>query len=184
LYFVGLNKKLNNVVHHSLFFDVPFQQHADEIYADPKWPNEPLFYLSVPSKTDDTVAPGGFENVVVLVPVASGLNDDSEELREFYFQKIIKRLEQHTGESISDAIVFKKTFSVSDFKTEYNSYKGNAYGLANVLKQTAILRPSCQSKKVKNLFYTGQFTVPGPGVPPSLISGEVVSKQVLKYYNS
>jgi phytoene desaturase len=184
LYYVGLNKKLNNVVHHSLFFDVPFQQHADEIYADPKWPNEPLFYLSVPSKTDDTVAPKGFENVVVLVPVASGLKNDSEELREFYFQKIIKRLEQRTGESISDAIVFKKTFSVSDFKTEYNSYKGNAYGLANVLKQTAVLRPSCQSKKIKNLFYTGQFTVPGPGVPPSLISGEVVSKQVLKYFNS
>ncbi|MGZ3881192.1 MAG: phytoene desaturase family protein, partial [Flavisolibacter sp.] len=163
LYYVGLNKKLNNVVHHSLFFDVPFQQHADEIYKDPKWPNEPLFYLSVPSKTDDTVAPAGFENVVVLVPVASGLKNDSEELREFYFQKIIKRLEQRTGESISDAIVFKKTFSVSDFKTEYNSYKGNAYGLANVLKQTGILRPSCQSKKIKNLFYTGQFTVPGPG---------------------
>ena len=183
LYYVGLNKKLNNVVHHSLFFDVPFQQHADEIYADPKWPNEPLFYLSVPSKTDDTVAPKGFENVVVLVPVASGLNNDSEELRDFYFQKIIKRLEQRTGESISDAIVFKKTFSVSDFKTEYNSYKGNAYGLANVLKQTAVLRPSCQSKKIKNLFYTGQFTVPGPGVPPSLISGEVVSKQVLKRFN-
>jgi phytoene desaturase len=121
---------------------------------------------------------------VVLVPVASGLKNDSEELREFNFQKIIKRLEQRTGESISDAIVFKKTFSVSDFKTEYNSYKGNAYGLANVLKQTAVLRPSCQSKKIKNLFYTGQFTVPGPGVPPSLISGEVVSKQVLKYFNS
>jgi phytoene desaturase len=184
LYFIGLNKKLKNVIHHSLFFDVPFQQHADEIYADPKWPNEPLFYLSVPSKTDDTVAPAGFENVVVLVPVASGLKDDSEELREFYFQKIIKRLEQHTEESVSDAIVFKKTFSVSDFKSEYNSYKGNAYGLANVLRQTAILKPSCQSKKVKNLFYTGQFTVPGPGVPPSLISGEVVSKQVLKHFNS
>jgi phytoene desaturase len=184
LYFIGLNKKLKNVIHHSLFFDVPFQQHADEIYADPKWPNEPLFYLSVPSKTDDTVAPAGFENVVVLVPVASGLKDDSEELREFYFQKIIKRLEQHIDESVSDAIVFKKTFSVSDFKSDYNSYKGNAYGLANVLRQTAILKPSCQSKKVKNLFYTGQFTVPGPGVPPSLISGEVVSKQVLKHFNS
>ena len=184
LYYIGLNKKLNNVVHHSLFFDVPFEKHADEIYAEPGWPTEPLFYLSVPSKTDDTVAPEGFENVVVLVPVASGLKNDSEELREFYFQKIVKRLEQRTGESISDAIVFKKTFSVSDFKSEYNSYKGNAYGLANVLKQTAVLRPSCQSKKIKNLFYTGQFTVPGPGVPPSLISGEVVSKEVLKHFNS
>lgn len=183
LYYVGLNKKINNLPHHSLFFDVPFEKHADEIYSDPQWPDEPLFYLSVTSKTDDAVAPTGCENLVVLIPVASGLKNDSELLREFYFKKIVHRLEKHTNQSIADAIVFKKTFSVSDFETEYNSYKGNAYGLANVLKQTAILRPSCRSKKVKNLFYTGQFTVPGPGVPPSLISGEVVSKQVLKYFN-
>ena len=184
LYYIGLNKKLDGVMHHSLFFDVPFGQHAAEIYSDPKWPGEPLFYLSVSSSTDDTVAPKGFENLVILVPVASGLKNDSEELREHYFQKIIQRLEKHTNQSIADAIIFKKTFSVSDFITEYNSYKGNAYGLANVLQQTAILKPSCQSKKIKNLFYTGQFTVPGPGVPPSLISGEVVSKQVLKYFKN
>ena len=180
LYYVGLNKKLENVLHHSLFFDVPFDQHADEIYTNPQWPKEPLFYLSVSSKTDDTVAPQGCENLVFLIPVASGLEGDTEEIREQYFQKIIHRLEQHTGQSISDAIIFKKTFSVSDFIAEYNSYKGNAYGLANTLGQTAIFRPSCRSKKVKNLFYTGQFTVPGPGVPPSLISGEVVSKELIK----
>ena len=184
LYYIGINKKLNNILHHSLFFDVPFEKHADQIYANPQWPDEPLFYLSVTSKTDNKVAPAGCENLVVLVPVASGLKDDNSELREYYFQKIIQRLEKHTGESIADAIIFKKTFSVSDFEKEYHSYKGNAYGLANVLKQTAMFRPSCQSKKVKNLFYTGQFTVPGPGVPPSLISGEVVSKQVLKCFNS
>jgi phytoene desaturase len=184
LYYVGLNKRIKDIPHHSLFFDVPFEKHADEIYAHPQWPGEPLFYLSVTSKTDHTVAPVGCENLVVLVPVASGLKNDSEELREHYFQKIIHRLEKHTNQSIADAIIFKKTYSVSDFEKEYNSFKGNAYGLANILSQTAILRPSCQSKKVKNLFYTGQFTVPGPGVPPSLISGEVVSKQVLKYFNS
>jgi phytoene desaturase len=184
LYYIGLNKKLNGVMHHSLFFDVPFAQHANEIYSDPKWPGEPLFYLSVCSKTDNNVAPAGCENLVILVPVASGLKNDSEELREKYLQKIIKRLEMHTNQSIGDAIIYKKSFSVSDFVSEYNSYKGNAYGLANVLRQTAILKPSCRSKKVKNLFYTGQFTVPGPGVPPSLISGEVVSKQVLKYFKS
>jgi len=184
LYYIGLNKKLNDLPHHSLFFDVPFEKHADEIYSNPKWPDEPLFYLSVTSKTDKMVAPEGCENVVVLVPVASGLKGDVEELREHYFKVIVNRLEKHTKQSIADAIIFKKTFSVSDFVTEFNSYKGNAYGLANVLSQTAIFRPSCQSKKVKNLFYTGQFTVPGPGVPPSLISGEVVSKQVLKHFNS
>ena len=180
LYYVGLNKKLNNVLHHSLFFDVPFDQHAAEIYSDPQWPKEPLFYLSVASKTDNTVAPEGHENLVILIPVASGLDGDKEAIREQYFQKVIQRLEQHTGQTIADAIIYKKTFSVSDFVSEYNSYKGNAYGLANTLRQTAIFRPSCRSKKVKNLFYTGQFTVPGPGVPPSLISGEVVSKELIK----
>jgi phytoene desaturase len=119
----------------------------------------------------------------VLIPVASGLGGDTEEVREHYFEKVIQRLEKHTGQVIGDAIIFKKTFSVSDFVSEYNSYKGNAYGLANTLRQTAIFKPSCRSKKVSNLFYTGQFTVPGPGVPPSLISGEVVSKQVIKSLN-
>lgn len=183
LYYVGLNKKLHNVLHHSLFFDVPFDAHAAEIYTAPQWPAEPLFYLSVASKTDAAVAPEGGENLVILIPVASGLEGDTEELREAYFRKVIMRLEKHTGQTVSDAIVFKKTFSVSDFVTEYNSYKGNAYGLANTLLQTAIFRPSCRSKKVSNLFYTGQFTVPGPGVPPSLISGEVVSKQLIKTFN-
>jgi phytoene desaturase len=184
LYYVGLNKRLNNVLHHSLFFDVEFDQHASQIYADSQWPDEPLFYLSVSSKTDSTVAPEGCENLFFLIPVASGLENDTEELREMYFQKILKRLERHTGQSIADSIIYKRSYSVSDFKRDYNSYKGNAYGLANVLSQTAIFKPSCQSKKVKNLFYTGQFTVPGPGVPPSLISGEVVSKQVIKAFKN
>ena len=183
IYYVGLNKKLKNVLHHSLFFDVPFELHAEEIYKDPKWPTEPLFYLSVVSKTDAGAAPEGGENLFILIPVAAGLKNDTEELRAKYFDLVIDRIEERTGELIKDAIVFKKTYSVSDFVQDYNSFKGNAYGLANTISQTANLKPSCQSKKVKNLFYTGQFTVPGPGVPPSLISGEVVSKQVLKMFN-
>ncbi|MBC7874584.1 MAG: phytoene desaturase, partial [Ferruginibacter sp.] len=180
LYYIGLNKKLKQVVHHSLFFDVSFEQHGNEIYKDPEWPSAPLFYVSVSSVTDQSAAPPGCENLVLLIPVAAGLEGDTEELREKYFQLIARRLEKHIGESITDSIVYKKTYSVSDFVHDYHSFRGNAYGLANTLRQTAIFRPACQSKKVKNLFYTGQLTVPGPGVPPSLISGEVVAKQVIK----
>lgn len=182
LYFVGLRKKLKNVLHHSLFFDVPFEQHAMEIYNEPRWPADPLFYVSVNSVTDDTVAPRGCDNMVLLIPVASGLEGDDEITREKYFQKVMTRMEKHTGQSILDAVIYKKTFSLSDFSKEYNSFRGNAYGLANTLMQTALFKPSCKSKKVKNLFYTGQLTVPGPGVPPCLISGEVVAKEVLKEY--
>lgn len=183
MYYVGLNKKLKNVLHHSLFFDVPFDKHATEIYRTMEWPSDPLFYVSVNSISDASAAPTGGEAIVFLIPVAAGLKNDDEQLREKYFKMIIKRMEQHTGQSISNAIVFKKTYAVSDFVNDYNSYRGNAYGLANTLLQTAIFRPRCKSKKVKNLFYTGQLTVPGPGVPPSLISGEVVAKEVIKEFN-
>jgi len=180
LYYVGINKKLKNLQHHSLFFDVPFDQHGKEIYSDPKWPTSPLFYVSVSSLTEPGTAPEGCEGIVFLIPIASGLENDTEELREKYFQIIAKRMEQHTGESILDAVMYKKTYAVSDFITDYHSFRGNAYGLANTLMQTAIFRPACQSKKVKNLFYTGQLTVPGPGVPPSLISGEVAARYLIR----
>jgi len=182
LYYVGLNKKINNVLHHSLFFDVSFDLHGKEIYTDPKWPTSPLFYVCAPSVTDNTVAPEGGENLFFLIPVASGLEGDTEQLRDQYFDQILSRYENRIGQQIKDSIVFKKSFSVSDFKNVYNSFKGNAYGLANTLMQTAILKPGLRSKKVSNLFYTGQLTVPGPGVPPSLISGEVVSREVVKNF--
>lgn len=180
LYYVGLNRKLKTRVHHSLFFDVPFDKHGNEIYKVPQWPSAPLFYVSIPSASEAGMAPEGSENLVFLVPVASGLNGDDEQLREKYFRMIIARMEKETGEPILDAVCYRKTYSVSDFVNDYNAYRGNAYGLANTLRQTAIFRPSCKSKKVRNLFFTGQLTVPGPGVPPSLVSGEVVAKQLIK----
>jgi phytoene desaturase len=182
LYYVGLNKKLKNIPHHSLFFDTSFEIHGHEIYTDPKWPTNPLFYVSATSVTDKTTAPEGCENLFLLIPVSAGLTNDTETLREDYFQMIVKRMEKHLGESIQDDIIYKKSYGISNFIADYHSFKGNAYGLANTLLQTAVLKPACRSKKIKNLFYTGQLTVPGPGVPPSLISGEVVAGQVLKHY--
>ncbi|MFT3909255.1 MAG: phytoene desaturase family protein [Ferruginibacter sp.] len=179
LYYVGLNKKLKNIQHHSLFFDVDFEKHGKEIYDEPAWPTEPLFYVCASSVSDNTVAPASCENLFFLVPVATGLTGDTEALREQYFKMIVKRYEEQVGESITNAIIYKKSYSISDFVNDYNAFKGNAYGLANTLKQTAILKPSIKSKKVKNLFYTGQLTVPGPGVPPSLISGEVVAMAII-----
>lgn len=184
LYYVGLNKKLQNIKHHMLFFDVPFQQHAEEIYSTKQWPEEPLFYVSVTTATDLTLAPENCENLFFLIPAAPGLQNDDEQLREHYFKKIVGRMERHIGQNITESIIYKKTYAHSNFISDYNSFKGNAYGLANTLMQTAILKPSIKSKKVKNLYYTGQLTVPGPGVPPALISGEVAAKQVLKDFKN
>lgn len=179
IFYLGLNKKLKNLLHHTLFFDQDFTKHAHEIYEQPQWPSAPQFYVSCPSKTDPTVAPDGHENIFILIPVAPGLKD-SEEIREKYFNMVIDRLEVLIGESVRPHIVYKRSYAHNDFISDYNSFKGNAYGLANTLLQTANLKPGILNKKVPNLFYTGQLTVPGPGVPPSIISGQVVARELMK----
>ena len=180
IYYVGINTKIPDLPHHSLFFDVDFNDHAAEIYTNPDWPKSPLFYLSATSVTDPTQAPEGSENLFFLIPIAAGLDGDDQSIRDHYFNLLSDRLHQRTGVDIRNHVVYKRSYSYTDFVDDYNAFKGNAYGLANTLMQTAILKPSCKSKKVKNLYYTGQLTVPGPGVPPSLISGEVVAKLVDK----
>lgn len=181
LFYLGVNKKLKNLDHHNLFFDTDFEKHAEEIYTNPQWPTDPLFYVCCPSVTDKSVAPEGMENLFVLIPVAPGI-EDSEAQRERYYDMVMTRLEENTGQKVRDAVVYKRAFAHKDFIKDYNSFKGNAYGLANTLTQTAFLKPKMRSKKVLNLFYTGQLTTPGPGVPPSIISGEVVAKEVAKYF--
>lgn len=179
LFYVGFDTKIENVLHHTLFFDADFKLHAKEIYDHPRWPADPLFYASFSSKTDPSVAPEGKEAAVFLMPLAPDL-EDSDEMRQHYFEMIMDRLEMHSGQKLRDKVLFQESYGVQNFKDDYNSYKGNAYGMANTLLQTAFLRPKIKSKKVGNLYFTGQLTVPGPGVPPSLISGKIASQLILK----
>lgn len=179
LFYLGVDKRIPNLKHHNLFFDEDFGLHAGEIYTNPKWPSKPLFYASCPSKTDPSVAPEGKENLFLLIPVAPDL-EDTDEVREKYYHMIMDRLEDRTGMDIRSHVIFKRSYAHNEFKSDYHAFKGNAYGLANTLGQTAILKPSLKSKKISNLYFTGQLTTPGPGVPPSIISGEVVSREVAK----
>ena len=179
LFYVGFDMKIKNASHHTLFFDTDFDKHAEEIYDNPKWPTAPLFYANFTSMTDITSAPEGKEAGFFLIPLAPGI-EDTEELRELYFNKIMNRFEELTNQEVKKNVIFKRSFCVKDFENEYNSYKGNAYGMANTLLQTAFLRPKIKSSKVRNLYFTGQLTVPGPGVPPALISGKIASDLIKK----
>ena len=179
IFYLGVSKKIKKLIHHNLFFDTSLDVHAREIYESPQWPSQPLFYVCCPSKTDPSVAPEGMENLFLLVPIAPGLQD-TEELRQKYYNIIMKRIEDLCDDSILPNVVYNKSYCIKDFVADYHAYKGNAYGLANTLRQTAVLKPSLRNKKVTNLFYAGQLTVPGPGVPPALISGQVAAEQLLK----
>ena len=183
LFYVGFDKKLKNIEHHNLFFDTNFETHAEDIYDNPKWPEEPLFYANFPSVTDESMAPEKCETGFFLIPIAPGI-EDTEEIRAQYFDIIMARFERLTAQDVKNNIIFKESFCVKDFIKEYNSYKGNAYGMANTLSQTAFLRPKLKSKKVDNLYFTGQLTVPGPGVPPSLISGKLVAELINKHHRN
>ena len=181
LFYVGVKKRLKNLQHHNLFFDEDFTQHAIDIYEQPRWPEKPLFYVCVPSITDPSVAPEGYENLFILIPLAPDL-EDTEALRERYYQVVMERLERLTEQEIRSEVVYKRSYAHRDFVQDYHAFKGNAYGLANTLFQTAFLKPKLRSKKIANLFFTGQLTTPGPGVPPSLISGQVVAREVAKLW--
>ena len=178
LAYLGFDRVIKGLEHHNLFFDTDFELHAEEIYENPKWPTEPLFYACCPSKTDPSVAPIGCENVFLLMPLSPNLKD-SPEMREKYFQKMIQRMEKNLQTNLEGSIIVKRLFCKTDFENEYFSYKGNAYGLANTLGQTAIFKPKIKSK-MKNLYFAGQLTVPGPGLPPSLISGKIVANEIIK----
>ncbi|REC63768.1 phytoene desaturase [Chryseobacterium pennae] len=180
IYYLGIKGKISHVKHHTLFFENKLDDHIDCIYINKKWPSKPLFYACCPSKTDPDVAPEGCENLFLLLPLAPGINDE-EAVREEYLKEMLERIEKHTGEtSLSSRIEYKKSYCVSDFVSDYNAYQGNAYGLSNTLSQTAVLKPKIRNRKIRNLFYTGQLTVPGPGVPPAVISGKIVAEEVNK----
>jgi phytoene desaturase len=180
IFYLGVSKKIKKLIHHNLFFDRDFEAHAAEIYDHPQWPKEPLFYVCCPSKTDPAVAPEGMENLFILIPIAPGL-EDTTELRERYYNLVMDRLEKACGDTVKDFVTVKRSYCINDFVSDYNAYKGNAYGLANTLTQTAVLKPSMRSKHLDNLFFAGQLTVPGPGVPPALISGKIAARQATNY---
>ncbi|MFK8045622.1 MAG: phytoene desaturase family protein [Crocinitomicaceae bacterium] len=182
LFYLGVDNKIDGLEHHNLFFDESLDDHAHEIYNEPKWPSKPLFYACVPSKTDELVAPEGKENIFLLMPLAAGL-EDTEELREHYFEVIMDRLEARVKTDIRSSILYKRSYCIKDFEADYHSYKGNAYGLANTLNQTAFLKPKLNNKKIKNMVYSGQLTVPGPGMPPAIISGKLAAQEISKIVN-
>lgn len=177
IFYLGINKKLPDLKHHNLFFDTDFDKHTNDIYKTPKWPESPLFYVCNPSKTDPHVAPDGSENVFILIPLAAGL-EDSDTLREQLYEQVMTRLEKSCGRDIRSHIVYKRSYCLNDFIEDYHACKGNAYGLANTFTQTAFLRPPLKSSKLNNMFFCGQLSVPGPGVPPSLISGELSARLI------
>jgi phytoene desaturase len=179
IYYIGIKGELKNLAHHNLFFDESLDAHAEEIYTNPQWPTKPLFYVSVTTKTDATGAPEGCENLFILIPVAAGL-EDNQEVRDRYYAMVMDRLELHTGQDVRSRVEYLRSYAYTDFVSDYNSYRGNAYGLANTLMQTANLKPTCKNKKLTNLYYAGQLTVPGPGVPPALISGKVIAEEIYK----
>lgn len=181
LVFLGLGKKVKGLAHHNLFLAKNWDRHFSQIFENPKWPDNPSYYVSCPSKTDKTVAPKGKECLFILVPVASGL-EDTDSIRAMYLDRVVSHLEEALKESLQDSIEIKRVFSHNDFTSAFNSYKGTALGMSHTLFQTALWRPSHKSGKLKNLYFTGHYTHPGVGVPMTIISSQIISREIADAY--
>jgi len=179
LIYLGVEGDVDPLAHHTLVFPEDWDRHFEQIFDDPSWPDEPAYYICVPSQTDDSVAPAGHSNLFVLVPVAPGLHD-GDSIRETYRDRIVADIAEHTGVDLRDRIVVEEQFSVSDFGDRYNATEGTALGLAHTLRQTSLLRPGNRSSAVDGLYFTGSFTTPGVGVPMCLISGEHTANALIE----
>jgi len=177
--YLGFNRRLPGLEHHSLSFEYDWEEHFNSIFAKPNWPSRPSYYLACPSKTDPSVAPPGGETVVMLVPVASGL-EDSDEVRERFTEQMLDYLEHLVGEELRSSITVCTPFSQRDFRATFNAYQGTALGLSHTLMQTAVFRPRHRSRRVSNLFYSGQYTHPGIGMPMTLIASTLVHEVICK----
>lgn len=172
LLYLGVEGRVD-LPHHTLFFDEDLDRHMDEVYGRARWPQRPLFYVCAASRTDPDAAPPGCENLFVLVPLAPGLPDDEAE-RDRVEAQVLERIAARIGHPLN--IRVKRRYAMREFVEDYRAYKGNAYGMANTLLQTGPFKPPLRSRKVENLFFAGQLTVPGPGMPPSLISGGLAAR--------
>jgi phytoene desaturase len=177
LIYLGLNKKLNNFLHHNFYFNSDWDKYFDQLFESPEWPEDPSIYITVPSQSDPSIIPQGGELMTILVLVSPDLKDE-ESFREKYYDKIIEKVENITGESFRDSIIVKKVVAHEHFKSTFNAYKGTALGLAHTLRQTALFRPHRKSEKIKNLYYAGHYTHPGVGVPVSIISAQLASEKI------
>lgn len=176
--YLGIKEKLQGITHHNLLFSDDWRLNFDQIYKDPCLPPEPSLYVCAPSVTDSEVAPEGRENLFVLVPIASGL-EMTEDEKQAYSEKVLRLIEREMGlTGLREKVEYKRIYTVSDFATDYNAFRGSALGLAHTMRQTAIFRPKNQSKKVKDLYYVGAGTNPGIGTQICLISAELVFKRV------
>ncbi|NLX49790.1 MAG: hypothetical protein GXY82_07980 [Methanospirillum sp.] len=179
--YLGLNRKVEGLAHHTLLLEKDWESGFDILFDPEKaaWPESPSYYVNVPSKTDTTAAPPGGETLFVLVPLAPGL-PDTPDRRQQLRDHLLDHLEATIEEPIRDAIVSERCFAFQDFADRYNAYRGTALGLSHTLLQTALWRPAHRSRKVSNLYYSGHYTHPGIGVPMTLISSQIVVKEIIQ----
>lgn len=175
--FLGVEGDVDPLEHHTLVLPTDWDSHFASIFDEPDWPDDPAYYVNVPSQTDPTVAPDGCETVVILVPIAPGL-DDGPDRRTTFREQVLEDLASTTGLDLRDRIRYERTVAVSDFATTFNRPRGTALGLAHTLFQTGPMRPGHRSPTVDRLYYVGGDTNPGIGVPMCLLSGEHVAEAV------
>ncbi len=178
LYF-GVEGDIEGLEHHSLVLPTDWKPHFETIFDDPGWPEDPAYYVHVPSKTDDTVAPEGHEAVFLLVPLAPGI-EDGPEPRERFRELVLDDLAKHAGVDFRDRIVLEESACVSTFADRFNAPEGTALALSHTLDQTGPLRPAHRAPGVEGLYYVGAYTNPGIGMPMCLLSGEHATEAVIE----
>ena len=191
LLFLGVKGSLPQLDHHSLLYTKDWQANFDMVFkkadGNSKVPAPASIYICKPSATDSSVAPEGYENLFVLVPIApdvaigaGGINGTGDVSLEAAADEIIAQIADWCEiPDLQERIVLRRTMGPADFAREFNAWSGTALGMAHTLGQSAFFRPKNVSSKVSGLYYVGHNAVPGIGLPMCLIGAELVYKRLI-----
>ncbi|WP_210479954.1 phytoene desaturase family protein [Naasia sp. SYSU D00948] len=179
---LGVRGELPRLGHHTLLFAKDWRANFDAIFGrDPSIPDPASLYVCKPSATDPSVAPPGYENVFVLVPVPAdpaighGGDERVERLGDLVLEQIARWADIP---DLASRVVLRRTIAPGDLADRIGAWRGSALGPAHTLRQSAFFRAGNVSKRVTGLVYAGGSTIPGIGLPMCLISAELVVKRL------
>lgn len=176
---LGTRRRFENLAHHNIFFSEDYRAEFDAIFKEKRPAPAPTVYVAATSRSDETQAPEGHENLFILVnaPYTSEKTNWEKE-KQPYRDLIVRRLEDFGLKDLESAIDFEQIITPEDFETKYRARRGSIYGISSNGAFSAFLRVPNRSREIKNLYFTGGATHPGGGIPLVLLSGKMTAQMI------
>ena len=202
-FYWGLSENVPELTTHNIFLADEYRESFDSIFYHQSIPEDPSFYVNVPSRVDPTAAPAGKDSIVVLVPTGHLLNSatsqkpsgdpeassgaginpeqDWDSIVSIARTKVLTTIEKRIGcKPLADLIVHEQINTPTTWESNFNLDKGSILGLSHSFFNVLAFRPKTKHPEIKGVYFVGASTHPGTGVPIVLAGAKITTAQILE----